>query len=149
MLEKMTSDENRYLKRFEMEFRSIIDEIGALQTALPQYKTAVESLRERLDNIRGWVEVASKIRYMQDADPDAVLANLIAQILIETDDLDKLKPVVKEPDLETTSNDLFKLLGKSNSIDLDDAMSGFDFYDNNPYKKSAEKKIAKIKRKQK
>jgi len=122
-------------------------EISMMSNIIPQYKSENESLRERLLNIRSWAEVASKIRYMPDTDADAVLANLITQILIETDKLDELKPIVKEPDIKAVSDELFQMLSNSRNVELDEALSGFDFYDNNPLKKSAEKKIAKIKKK--
>ena len=139
-------DENRYLKRFEAEFHRILDEINMYSTVIPQYKTENESLRERIANIRGWAEAASKIRYMPHTDADAVLANLITQVLIESDKLDELKPVEqKVPDLRV-SDELFQMLSKSRNVKMDEAFEGFDFFDNNPYKKAAEKKIAKIQR---
>ena len=144
------SGEDRYLQRFEAEFLKIMDEISMYSSVLPQYKTENESLRERITNIRGWAEAASKIRYMPDTDLDAVMANLITQILAETDKIDELKPIVqKEPDIKAVSDELFQMLGSGKSIALDEAFRGFDFFDNNPYKKSAEKKLEKIKKKAK
>jgi hypothetical protein len=139
--------ENRYLKRFEQEFKNIVKEIGLLSMVVPEYKNENDSLRERIENIREWAEVASKIRYLPDADTDAVLANLITQILIETDNLDQLKPITKMPDLKSVEGDLFSILATTKNIEMDEAFCGFDFYENNPYKKSAEKKIAKMKKK--
>jgi hypothetical protein len=131
MLEK---DENRYLKRFEAEFNKILGEISMLSASLPQYKTENESLRERICNIRGWAEAASKIRYMKKTDHEAVLANLITHILQESDDLDKLKPITPpQVEIKSTSDELFKLLAQSRNVSMDEAFKGFDFYDNNPY----------------
>jgi len=141
-----TSDENRYLKRFEAEFRSIMSEIDSMTNIIPQYKNENESLRERISNIRGWAEVASKIRYMNNADADALLANLISQILMETDKLDELKPINREPDIKGATDDLYQLLTKSKAVDMESAFAGFDFYDNNPLKQKAEKKIKKMKK---
>jgi len=117
---------------------------------IPQYKNEIDSLRERIANIRGWAEAASKIRYMPGTDADAVLANLITQVLLESDKLDELKPIIqKEPDTKTASEDLYQLLTASRSVAMDEAFQGFEFYDNNPYKKIAEKKIAKIQKRKK
>jgi len=150
MHEEIKSDlENKYLRRFEIEFRAIVDEINTLSNALPQYKDENASLRERIDNIRCWTNVASKKRYNKDADPDAILANLITHVLTETDNVDALKPTIKEPDTKIISDDLFKMLSHSQNINLEEAMRGFDFYDNNPYKTKAEKRIAKIKKRNK
>jgi hypothetical protein len=139
--------ENRYLERFEQEFRNIMSEINLLSNVVPQYKTENESLRERIGNIREWAEVASKIRYMPKTDADAVLANLITQILRETDNLNELKPIAKVQEMKTISEDLFHILSTAKNVDLDEAFRGFDFYENNPFKNAAEKKIARIKRK--
>ena len=143
-------DENRYLKRFEAEFRAIMDEVSMYTSVIPQYKSENDSLRERLTNIKEWAEAASKTRYMPGADADAVLANLITNVLPECNSLEQLKPIVpKKSDIKTASDELFQMLSHSRNVEMDEAFKGFDFFDNNPYKKSAEKKIAKIKRKNK
>ena len=149
-IEKPADDENRYLKRFEAEFHKIVKEISMLSESLPQYKSENESLRERIENIRGWAEAASKVRYLKDTDHEAVLANLITQILKESDNLDELKPIIAEKqDVKATSDVLFQLLQTSRNVEMEEAFRGFDFYDNNPYKKEAEKRIAKIKKRNK
>jgi hypothetical protein len=147
--ETASAVEDRFLKRFEAEFNRIMEEISVYSSIVPQYKTENESLRERLENIRAWAEEASKARYMQNTDTDAVLANLVTNILAESGDLDKLKPKVQKPDIKAASDELFQLLSTAQHCNLDEAMKGFDFYDNNPLKKQAEKKIAKIKKKKK
>jgi len=138
--------EDKYLRRFELEFKAIVDEISTLSTALPKYKDENASLRERIQNIRDWAEVASRIRYKKGADPDAILAELISKIFSETENIEKLKPLAVEPEIKNISDDLFKMLSHSKNIDLEEALKGFDFYDNNPYREKAEKKIAKIKK---
>ena len=142
------SIESKYLKRFESEYNSIIEEIRTLSDVIPQYKSENESLRERLTNIKKWAHAASKSRYT-DSDADAVLADLISKVLQECDDLEKLKPVIKQAEQKTASDELFNILSRANAVAMEDAMSGFDFYENNPYKKTAEKKIAKMKKKAK
>lgn len=127
-----------------------MNEISTYSSVIPQYKSENDSLRERLLNVRDWAEAASKARYLPGTDPDAVLANLIAQILVESDKIDELKPVVSEPEKnKDASNDLFELLTYSRGVAMDEAFQGFDFFDNNPYKKQAEKKIAKIQKRNK
>ena len=144
----MHEDENRYLKRFEAEFNKILNEITVLSESIPQYKSENESLRERIQNMRRWAEAASKIRYLKGTDHEAVLANLITHILRESDNLDELKPIVsQEVDIKATSDELFQLLTTSRNVAMEEAFRGFDFYDNNPYKEVAEKKIAKINKK--
>jgi hypothetical protein len=122
-------------------------------SVIPQFKDENQSLRERIVNMRGWAEAASKVRYMPDADIDAVLANLITQILLESDKIDELKPVVQNvpniPDIKTKSDELFQMLSHTRNVAMDDAFQGFDFYENNPLKKKAEKKIAKIQKRKK
>jgi hypothetical protein len=145
---KTPTHENSFLTRFEAEFRKIMDEINTYSSVIPQYKTENESLRERIDNIRAWAEAASKLRYMPDADADAVLANLITHILAESDNLSELKPAApSKQELRNTSNELFQMLSNSRNVEIDEAFKGFDFFEENPYKRAAEKKIAKIKRK--
>ena len=150
-MSETTGAENTFLTRFEAEFRKIMDEINTYSSVIPQYKTENESLRERIDNIRAWAEAASKLRYLPDSDPDAVLANLITHILAESDNLSELKPVTAptKKELKDASNELFQMLSNGRKVELNEAFEGFDFFEQNPYKKAAEKKIAKCKRKNK
>jgi len=141
--------ENKYVKRFEKEFRTIMGEIKVIKDVIPQFKTENESLRERIHNIRQWAEVASKVRYQSDANADAVLANLITQILLETDNVEELKPVLKEAVIHHVSDEIFTMLNHAPNQSLEEAMQGFDFYENNPYKKIADKKIKKFEKKKK
>ena len=153
--------EDEYLKRFEDEFARIRDEVNMYSDVLPRYKSENESLRERLRNIRTWVEDASKMRYLPsditidannmptEADAEAVLASLVTNILLETDNLDELKPTFQHEKIKTVSDTLYELLGKRNNIEIDEAFQGFDFYEDNPYKKAAEKKIAKLNKRHK
>ena len=160
---------DHYLKRLDADFQVILKsqterlenvkrnitelavEIGEYtHVVIPQYKSEIESLRERLFNIRGWAEAASKIRYMKNTDIDAILANLIAQVLLETDNLDELKLIEPEPAVKPVDGEgFFEVLASCQNVKLEEALSGFDFYDNNPYKIAAEKKLAKIEKKKK
>jgi predicted RNase H-like nuclease (RuvC/YqgF family) len=159
------SEVDYYLKRLDDDFAAILkshteklgnvkrsitelaNEIGDYSQVIPQYKSEIESLRERLENIRRWAEAASKIRYMQDADTDAVLANLITQVLIESDKIHELKPVIPVKTKPIDGDNFFEILASGKNIKLDEVLKGFDFYDNNPYKVKAEKKLARIEKK--
>jgi len=139
------TDADRYLRRFEQEFRNIMNEVSTYTAIIPQYKSENDSLRERLENIRGWIEAASKMRYLPGTDADAVLANLITNVMPECNAIEELKPVVpKEPDIKSASDELFSMLVNSRGVDMDEAFEGFDFFENNPHRKAAEKKIAKM-----
>jgi len=159
------SEVDYYLKQLDNDFNAIIKshsdrlenvkhniadlarEITEYTQVIPQYKNINESLRERLENIRGWAESASKARYLPNNDPDAVLANLISQILNESDNIDELKPVIPKKQKLVDSDELFEVLASSRDIKMEDAFRGFDFYDNNPYRASAEKRLANIEKK--
>ena len=158
------SEVDYYIKRLDDDFQLILKshtdrlenvkhniaelatELNQYSQVVPQYKSEIESLRERLENIRGWAAEASKARY-EKTDKEAGLANFITQILSESDKLDQLKPVdppiVKPIDVE----DFFEILASSRDVKLEEALAGFDFFDDNPYKAEAEKRLAKIKRK--
>ena len=140
-----------YIKRLEDDFHAIIrnntDKLEHVQRNLseitqsvPEYKSEIESLRERLLNIRDSANKTSEARYLKDADTEVLLANLIMQILDETGDIEKLKPVISVPG----QNDFFEILAGSKELKLDEALEGFDFFDNNPLREKAEKRLAKI-----
>jgi len=135
--------ENRYLERFEQEFKKIMDEVSMYSQVIPQYKSENESLRERINNIREWVEIASKMRYLPNTDPDAVLANLITNILPECNKIEDLKPVTQAPDIKTASDELFHILASSRNIELDEAFEGFDFFEIIHSKKRQKKRSQK------
>ena len=148
------NDVDYYIKRLEDDFHTIIQRnceklentkqnLKEITRAVPQYKTEIESLRERLSNLRDCANKASEARYLKDAQPEVLLANLIAKVLTESSDLEKLKPVVASENEE----DFLQILASTKELKLDDALEGFDFFDNNPYKTKAEKKLEKIKTK--
>jgi len=135
--------ERDYTKRLEDAFKRIMTGYAGV---VPQYKSDIESLRERLINIREFANRASSVRYLKDAKPEVILANLITQILSEADEMDKLKPVrpVCSAADEKKAEDFFEVLAGSRELKLDEALSGFEFFDNNPYRVKAEKRLAKI-----
>ena|GEM_PF-1007640 len=143
-----------FIKRLESDFQSIIKRnteklehtqknLREITLSVPQYKTEIESLRERLEIIRDCANKASEARYLKDAQPEVLLANLVAKVLTETADMEKLKPVIAELD----EGDFLQILAGTRELKLGDALEGFDFFDNNPYKGKAEKRLAKIKAK--
>ena len=140
-----------YIERLEVDFRTIIKNntekiehikrnLSEITQTVPQYKTEIESLKERLVNIRDCANRASEARYLKDAESEVLLANLIMQVLEETSDMEKLKPMVTVID----ENDFFEILASTKELKLNEALEGFEFFDNNPYKEKAEKKLAKI-----
>lgn len=135
-----------YTRRLEDAFKRIME---GYRDVVPQYKSDIESLRERLVNIKEFANRASSARYLKDAKPEVILANLITQILLEADEMDKLKPVRSASGLSGSKKveDFFEVLAGTKELKLDEALSGFEFFDNNPFRIKAEKRLAKIKSK--
>lgn len=134
-----------YTKRLEDAFKRIME---GYHDVVPQYKSDIESLRERLVNIKEFANRASSARYLKDAKPEVILANLITQILSEADEIDKLKPVRSTSAVGAKkAEDFFEVLAGTKELKLDEALSGFEFFDNNPFRIKAEKRLAKIKSK--
>lgn len=133
-----------YTKRLEDAFKRIMEGYHVV----PQYKSDIESLRERLVNIRDFANRASSARYLKDAKPEVILANLITQVLSEADEMDKPKPVrqTRLYDSAKKAEDFFEVLAGSKELELDQALSGFEFFDNNPYRVKAEKRLEKLKK---
>ena len=158
------SEVDYYIRRLDDDFQAILGrnserlenvkrniselaiELDNYTQVVPQYKSEIESLRERLENIRGIAEKSSQARYLskKEVDLEAVLANLITKILEETGDLHELKIIEASAKKQIDNDDFFEILASSRDIRLDDALSGFDFFDNNPYKERAEKTLKKI-----
>jgi len=140
-----TKERIDYTKRLEDAFTRIMQGYREV----PQYKSDIESLRERLVNIRNFTNRASSARYLKDAQPEVILANLITQILSEADEINVLKPVRQTSQTagDKAAKDFFEILAGSKELKLDEALSGFEFFDNNPYRIKAEKRLEKIKRK--
>ena len=142
-IEIQIEQENNYTKRLEEAFERIME--GCRD--VPQFKTDIESLRERLINICNFANRASSDRYLKNAQPEVILANLITQILSEADKIDELKPANTSDDDGIKQEDFFEVLAGTKELKLDEALSGFEFFDNNPYRIKAERKLAKLKSK--
>ncbi|MCL2846391.1 MAG: hypothetical protein FWE38_01750 [Firmicutes bacterium] len=104
-----------------------------IQTDCPVDMT--QYLMQRLYNIRNHTTAASQARYMATHDSEVILANLIVQVLTETDGE------------EGAGDAAIDLMATTKSVDLEEALAGFDFYEENPYRKQAEKRLAKLERK--
>ena len=159
------SEVDYYIHRLDEDFQTILKshtdrlemvrhnvsklstELNQVSKVVPKYKTEIESLRERIHNMRKWAENASRARFGTKADTDAVLANLINCILEESDQIQELKLVNPPPKNPEANEDFFAVLATNSNVKLEDALKGFEFYDNNPYKKEAEKRLAKIEKK--
>jgi len=145
--EAKEKDKDRdYTKRLEEAFSRIMT---GYREVVPQYKSDIESLRERLINIREFANRASSSRYLKDAQAEVILANLITQILTEADEMDKLKPVkpINSAAEARRAENFLEVLAGTKELKLDEALSGFEFFDNNPYRMKAEKRLARIKSK--
>ena len=158
-IKRLDDDFQKILGRSEERLENVKHNIAALTVELneysqvvPQYKSEIESLRERLNNIRKWANNASEARYLKK-DVDAILASFITQSLAETDKLDELKPLdsqITQASGETRMlkpDDFFEVLATNKNLKLDEALSGFDFFDNNPFRQKAEKRLKKIENK--
>jgi len=159
------SEVDYYIKRLDDDFQQILKshtdrlenvksnisdlatKINEYSQVVPKYKSEIESLRERLQNIRSWVEDASKKRFIHKTDKDALLAILITQILTESDNISELKLVEPANLKPIDGTDFFEVLASNRDIKLDEALEGFDFFDDNPHRKAAEKTLAKIEKK--
>jgi len=158
---KRFSQMNENIGELKEEVRELSKELNEYDQVFPEFKSEFESLRERLQNIRQFANQASECRYLATNDPEIILANLIMQTLEESSNIEKLKPIKspkrgkrgtateEEETQETTDIDFFELLATSKELKLDEALEGFEFFDNNPFKKGAEKKLKKIDKKKK
>ena len=95
-----------------------------------------KSIDERIENIRRYTNQASQARYLGTQDPEVILANLIMQILEETECVGGNGE---------HANFLDEILCSPRK--LEEVMPGFEFYDNNPYREKAEKRLEKLRRK--
>jgi hypothetical protein len=86
----------------------------------------------KLDKIYSLAVKISVERYSPNYNPEIALANLLNLILRDEDGK------------ETDSDNFFELLNKEHSVELPEALTEFDFYNNNPYRTKAEKILSKI-----
>ena len=99
----------------------------------------LNDLRARLYAVRDMANAASQSRYLATQTHEVILANLIMQVLNETN--------LESSPQDDENSFFFDVLASSKELKLEEALEGFEFYDNNPYKEKAEKYLARIKRK--
>lgn len=130
-----------YIKRLDDEFQGIMKNQACRFGLLRENVAALgNELEERLTKIREYANAASEQRYLK-GDCEMILANLIMQVLEETDKTLGAQSTVQKVE------DFFEVLAANRELKLDEALEGFDFFDNNPYKAKCEKKLAKLERK--
>ena len=116
-----------------------VSEIGVFTGVKPQ-AIIPQSNPDQISLIKEFVGEASRARYLNTADPEAILANLIAQLL------SALNP---QHDCTKNQKDFLSVLATQETAPLDSSLKGFEFYENNPYRTKAEKRLAKLKKKRK
>jgi len=139
---------NQLINEFDQEFESLIipfpssyvvthtEEKPLEKTtnveATNEYKETSDevSASQKLKEIEALATKISSERYSSNYNPEICLANLLNYILSS-----------ENQDME---NDFFQLLNQENSSDLDQVLTDFDFYLDNPYKKKEEKILSKI-----
>lgn len=132
---------NPILKQFDNDFSAIIKQTVTVKTEYFATKQDAD-LQGKLDKIVEATNQASKERYLSNNDHEAILARLIMQIYATTDNEPKSNEVFHK------SDSFFEILTNTRETELEKVFTGFDFYDNNPYREIAEKQLAKIKKKQ-
>ena len=129
------------LSRFDEGFSTITKQTVTVTTQVFPNASAM-ALQEQIDSITAATDVASKERYLTSNDHEAILARLIMQIYAATNKFDQ---VANESDeVFQKSESFFEILTNSKETDLEKIFDGFEFYENNPYREIAEKRLAKI-----
>ena len=138
---------NQLINEFDQEFESLIipfpssyviapveeslENVTNIEVSNEYIDTSDEVLAsQKLKEIEALATKISSERYSSNYNPEICLANLLNYILSS-----------ENQDME---NDFFQLLNQENSSDLDQVLTDFDFYLDNPYKKKAEKILSKI-----
>jgi len=128
-------NDNHYLERFDTEFKNIFPNTISVTHNRQCKSFTSTNLSKRLENIKIITNRASRMRYMASQEPEVILATLINQILEEINGVEKENEFFAE--LSSTPKD----------VTLDNILVGFEFYDNNPFRIEAEKRLEKLRRK--
>ena len=129
-----------YVEMFDAEFSRITGDVSECRGDI---LSPVEPSNDlQIQKILEITNKASYERYMYNATPEVILANLILQILA----------IINGEEVSTTSlssagNQVFQALSQSKKFNLDEACEGFEFYENNPLRAQAEKAIARLRKK--
>ena len=132
---------NQLLNEFDQEFESLVIPFPKSFVVAPSDENADDidntieiltndSAAQKLTKIETLATEISAERYSPNYNPEICLANLLSYIL--------------SADNQDMQNDFFQLLNQDHNVDLDQVLTDFDFYLNNPYKKKAEKILSKI-----
>ena len=136
---------NQLINEFDQEFESLVipfpksyvvnevevdDKKEDVITATDNFSNENQNAVDKLNKIEALATKISAERYNVNYNPEISLANLLNFILsAENQDM---------------KNDFFQLLNQDNNTNLDQVLTDFDFYLDNPYKKKAEKILSKI-----
>ena len=137
---------NQLINEFDQEFESLIIPFPNSYVVAPVEEQQVEEVIETIQVIDNTTaensasqkltqieELATKIsaeRYNPNYNPEICLANLLNYILSSEN--------------QDMQNDFFQLLNQDSNSNLDQVLTDFDFYLDNPFKKKAEKILSKI-----
>jgi hypothetical protein len=138
----MTNDyTNKLLDEFDQMFLELVGDFDAQILDFPAAKAEAETdtpkftqkprPEEQLQKINDVTNRISAERFNPGANIDVLLADLIDSILQILNG-------------STAEDDFFRLLNEERTVKLDDALTEFDFYHDNPYKNKAEKYLAKL-----
>ena len=131
-----------YIQRFDQDWAEICGEVKGVtncRTSLHEHTdnpSDSDEVYDKLGKIRDFTNQASQARYLATHDSEVILANLIMQILNQTDG-EGCDDIVEH----------FNFWENSKDLKLEEALVGFEFYDNNPHRERAEKMLAKLNRK--
>jgi len=125
-----------FIRRFDEDFLTLTKQKTDSKIIQMAHIPLHEVYKRRLDKIREYTNQASRERYLAKDESEVILANLIMKVLMET-----------EQEFGSETDDFFDELASSKDAELDEILSGFEFYDNNPFREIAERRLEKIKRK--
>lgn len=132
---------NQLINEFDQEFESLVIPFPNSYVVAPLDENASndnanevvlneDNAAQKLTKIESLATEISAERYSPNYNPEICLANLLNYIL--------------SADTQDMQNDFFQLLNQDHNVNLDQALTDFDFYLDNPYKKKAEKILSKI-----
>jgi hypothetical protein len=122
------------ISRTPAETDDIDDALNETNEAL-QFFMNTDTQRQ-IDEIRDLTNRISAERFKEHANIDILLATLIDSILQILNGGGEIP--------NGGGGNFFELLNRERTVKLDDALTDFDFFNNNPYKDKAERRLAKI-----
>ena len=130
---------NPILSQFDESFAAILKQTVTVKTEVFQNRSHKE-VQERLDKILEATNLASRERYL-NSDHEAILARLIMSIYGTEEN-------AAQPDTEEyhKSESFFEILTNARKDEVEEVFSAFDFYNQNPYREIAQRRLDKIKK---